>query len=196
MNCTALPGEAAMAVGLVEPPVRMDPQTPPAQGSGRRWGGLLPPRKDAEAERIRQLEGARDVLERARALIAQGWVQDAFYVVRGRHGENRPVSPFGLLLLTRADVVGACLVGAVAHASGSVDRRDRRIQAAIAVDTLHRTLAEQTGSTTLTEAVHPAVRAARVRELAQWNDEPTRTRNDVLGLIDRAVSGTIMQAVR
>ena len=88
------------------------------------------------------LEDARAVLERARALIAQGWVQDAFYVVRGRNGERRPVSPFGLLLLTRTDVVGACLVGAVAHASGSVDRRARRGQAALAVDTLWHALAE------------------------------------------------------
>jgi hypothetical protein len=187
-----------MAVGLVDRTVGTDTQAPaaPAPRTGRRWGGLLPPRRDAEAERIRQLEGARDVLERARDLVAQGWVQDAFYVVRGRHGEHRPVSPFGLLLLTRSDVIGACLVGAIAHASGTVDRRDRRVQAAIAVDTLHRTLAEQTGSSALADAVHPAVRAARVRELARWNDEPGRTRQDVLGLMDRAVTGTILQAVR
>ena len=135
-----------MAVGLVDgldrTEIRPDTQAPEIQAPARqadtkrRWGGLLPPRRDAELERLRQLEGARAVLERARALIAQGWVQDAFYVVRGRNGERRPVSPFGLLLLTRTDVVGACLVGAVAHASGSVDRRDRRGQAALAVDTL------------------------------------------------------------
>jgi hypothetical protein len=191
-----------MAVGLVDPPVRTELEPAPAAApaaaprTARRWGGLLPPRRDADAERIRQLEGARDVLERARTLIAQGWVQDSFYVVRGRHGETRPVSPFGLLLLTRSDVVGACLVGAIAHASGTVDRKDRRGQAAIAVDTLYRSLAEQTGSTTLADAVHPAVRAARVRELARWNDEPGRSRDDVLGLMDRAVAGTILQAVR
>ena len=199
-----------MAVGLVDgldrTEIRPDTQAPEIQAPARRrspkrrWGGLLPPRRDAELERIRQLEGARIVLERARALIAQGWVQDAFYVVRGRNGESRPVSPFGLLLLTRTDVVGACLVGAVAHASGSVDRRDRRGQAALAVDTLWHTLAEDPSyervPTAPYDAVHPAARAARVRELARWNDEPTRTRDEVLGLVDRAVSRTIMHAVR
>jgi hypothetical protein len=199
-----------MAVGLVDGldriEIRPDTQAPEIQAPvrqaepKRRWGGLLPPRRDAELERLRQLEGARLVLERARALIAQGWVQDAFYVVRGRNGENRPVSPFGLLLLTRTDVVGACLVGAVAHASGSVDRRDRRGQAALAVDSLWHTLAEQPSyervPTTPYDPVHPAARAARVRELARWNDEPTRSRDEVLGLIDRAVSRTIMHAVR
>ena len=201
-----------MAVGLVDgldrTEVRPDRQAPEIQAPAkqadtetrRRWGGLLPPRRDPELERVRQLEGARVVLEQARALIAEGWVQDAFYVVRGRTGERRPVSPFGLLLLTRTDVVGACLVGAVAHASGPVDRRDRRGQAALAVDTLWQTLAEDPayGRTFAVPAdtVHPAARAARVRELARWNDEPTRSREDVLGLLDRAVSRTILTAVR
>ena len=199
-----------MAVGLVDgldrTEIRPDTQAPEIQAPARqaepkrRWGGLLPPRRDAELERLRQLEGARMVLERAHDLIAQGWVQDAFYVVRGRNGETRPVSPFGLLLLTRTDVVGACLVGAVAHASGSVDRRERRGQAALAVDTLWQTLSEDPSyervPSTPYDAVHPAARAARVRELARWNDESTRTRDDVLGLVDRAVSRTILHAVR
>jgi hypothetical protein len=199
-----------MAVGLVDgldrTEIRPDTQAPEIQAPARqsdtkrRWGGLLPPRRDAELERLRQLEGARAVLERARALIAQGWVQDAFYIVRGRNGESRPVSPFGLLLLTRTDVVGACLVGAVAHASGSIDRRERRGQAALAVDTLWHTLAEDPSyervPTAPYDAVHPAARAARVRELARWNDEPARTRDEVLGLVDRAVSRTILHSVR
>ena len=199
-----------MAVGLVDgldrTEIRPDTQAPEIQAPARqsdtkrRWGGLLPPRRDAELERLRQLEGARAVLERARTLIAQGWVQDAFYIVRGRNGESRPVSPFGLLLLTRTDVVGACLVGAVAHASGSVDRRERRGQAALAVDTLWHTLAEDPSYERLPtapyDAVHPAARAARVRELARWNDEPARTRDEVLGLVDRAVSRTILHSVR
>jgi len=199
-----------MAVGLVDgldrTEIRPDTQAPEIQAPARqsdtkrRWGGLLPPRRDAELERLRQLEGARAVLERARALIAQGWVQDAFYIVRGRNGESRPVSPFGLLLLTRTDVVGACLVGAVAHASGSIDRRERRGQAALAVDTLWHTLAEDPSyervPTAPYDAVHPAARAARVRELARWNDEPARTPDEVLGLVDRAVSRTILHSVR
>jgi hypothetical protein len=73
-------------------------------------------------------------------------------------------------------------------------------QAALAVDTLWHTLAEDPSyermPTAPYEAVHPAARAARVRELARWNDEPVRRRDEVLGLIDRAVSRTIMHSVR
>jgi hypothetical protein len=187
-----------MAVGLVDPPVRTDTRTDteaPSRLAALR-GRLRPARRDDELERLRRLEGASALLERARALVAEGWVQDAFYVVRGRSGETRPVSPFGLLLLTRTDVVGACLVGAVAHSSASIDRRDRRGQAALAVDMLWQTLAEAPAVAGPSDTGHPAARAARVRELAQWNDEPGRSREDVLGLLDRAVSRSILHAVR
>lgn len=189
-----------MAVGTLDRPVRTDAPQAPAP---RRLSALRdrlrrrdpvagpPPAPAAELDRVRRLEGTTALLERARALVAAGWVQDSFYVVRGRTGETRPVSPFGLLLLSRADVVGACLVGAVAHASSTVDRSDRRGQAALAVDTLWETLTDATGSDP-----HPGARAARVRELARWNDEPGRSRDDVLGLLDRAVSRTILQSVR
>jgi len=171
-----------MAMGLVD---RTETRERPARR-------LLPTRTDAELERLRTLEGARMLLERARALVAAGWVQDTFYVVRDRHGATRPVSPFGLLLLNRADVVGACLVGAVSHATASVDRRaGRRAQAAAAVDALHAALFGGSADTP-----YPETRAARVRELARWNDEPGRTRQDVLELMDRAVSRTIHSAIR
>ena len=177
-----------MVVDVVDRPVRTD-LDPARPRLGRR-----PARPDPEVERRRQLDGARALLERARALLAEGWVQDAFYVVRGRHGETRPVSPFGLLLLSRTDVVGACLVGAVAHASSAVDRPDRRSQSALAVDALWGALGGDPADPIA--GPHPAARAARVRELAYWNDEPGRRQEDVLDLLDRAVSRTIHAAVR
>jgi hypothetical protein len=193
-----------MAVATLDRPVRTEPETP-ASGRlsswrdrlrpGRRDAGRTPgtaPALAAELERVRRLEGTTALLEQARALVAEGWVQDSFYVVRDRHGETKSVSPFGLLLLSRTDVVGACLVGAVAHASSTVDRQDRRGRAALAVDTLWQTLTDEPGPVDS----HPGARAARVRELARWNDEPTRGHDDVLGLLDRAVSRTILQSVR
>lgn len=156
------------------------------------------PADAVDRDRQRVLADARALLERARELVASGWVQDAFYVVRDRRGRLRPVGPFGLLLLSRTDVVGACLVGAVAHATAQVDRRSRRAPAALAVDTLWAELGGRDGRPSWgpVDHAHPAVRAERVRELARWNDEPGRGRADVLDLIDRAVSRTILDAVR
>jgi hypothetical protein len=169
VNAGTDPGETAVAVGLVDRTVLPVSEPVPAGP---------PPVEPADD----LVAGTRALLLRARALIAAGWVQDAFYLVRGRRGELRPVSPFGLLLLTRADVVGACLVGAVSHASAPVSRRDRRGQAALAVDVLWEALAGAP-----VEETHPTARPGRVRELARWNDEPGRTREDVVGLLDRAL---------
>lgn len=170
-----------MALGLLDRPVRTDPAAP----ARRR------PPPDREYERRRQRDGARALLERARALVAAGWVQDAFYVVRDRRGRERPVSPFGLLLVSRGEVVGACLVGAVSHAASGVDRRDRRADAALAVDTVWAALVGAVPPADVghpADLGHPAERAARVRELARWNDEPQRSRADVLDLLDRALA--------
>jgi hypothetical protein len=38
----------------------------------------------------------------------------------------------------------------------------------------------------------PDVRLARVRTLTQWNDRPVRTHDEVLAVVDRAISATIM----
>ena len=180
-----------MAVGLVDRPVRSRPPEP-----RRGWRALRPSRPAPHQQPPppvtgdpQRVAGTRVLLEQARALVADGWVQDAFYVVRGRHGETRPVSPFGLLVLSRSDVVGACLVGAVAHASAAVDRRERRGRAALAVDTLWESLRPDPAERA--DTAHPAARAARVRELARWNDEPGRSRQDVVELLDRAIARTI-----
>jgi hypothetical protein len=43
---------------------------------------------------------------------------------------------------------------------------------------------------------HPSARAARVRDLARWNDDPGRGKDEVLDLLDGAVSRIISAAVR
>ena len=43
--------------------------------------------------------------------------------------------------------------------------------------------------------LHPTVRVARMRELVRWNDAAGRTREDVLALLDRAISRSILAAV-
>jgi hypothetical protein len=194
-----------MAVGLLDRPVATDSpggESPRATtGIRGRLASLFrkPDPAEIERDRVLRLTEARALLERAREVIATGWVQDAFYVVRDYEGRLRPVSPFGLLLLSRTDIVGACLVGAVAHASSGSQRRTRRGPAAVAIDTLWDTLRERTGRWGMhpaAEATHPAARAARVRDLAHWNDEPQRTREDVLNLVDCAISRTILSSVR
>jgi hypothetical protein len=40
------------------------------------------------------------------------------------------------------------------------------------------------------------LRLARIRDVARWNDQPGRTRDDALAMLDLAVSRVIMTAMR
>jgi hypothetical protein len=195
-----------VGTAVVDRPVgALDAPSPPRRRLRDKLAALfaVPEPAERELRRVRRLEEARAMLERAHALVSDCWVQDAFYVVRDPQGSMRPVSPFGLLLTSRDDVAGACLVGAIAHASSTVDRRERRAPAATAVDMLWSELADRQpdavtgfGGLPAWDDPHPGARAARVRDLARWNDDPGRSRDQVLGLLDGAVSRTISAAVR
>ncbi|HJY25606.1 MAG TPA: hypothetical protein VJ649_08040, partial [Actinomycetes bacterium] len=68
--------------------------------------------------------------------------------------------------------------------------------AAPALDMLWGSLQEIRGVTSpAPAAVSRDVRAARVRDLTRWNDRPGRSRDEVLELLDVAVSRTILDAV-
>ena len=152
--------------------------------------------EEIERERIAALEEIRTQLEAAHALIEKGWVQDAWFAVRDRQGRLRPIGPFGFGLLRRGDVAGACLVGAVVHATWTHRPGVDATAAAPALDMLWGSLQEIRGVTSpAPAAVSRDVRAARVRDLTRWNDRPGRSRDEVLELLDVAVSRTILDAV-
>jgi hypothetical protein len=153
--------------------------------------------EEVERERVARLEEVRTQLEEARNLIEKGWVQDAWFAIRDRQGRLRPIGPFGFGLLRRGDVAGACLVGAVVHATWTRRPGVDATAAAPALDTLWSSLQEVRGvSGTPPVAVSRDVRAARVRDLTRWNDRPGRSRDEVLELLDVAVSRTILDAVK
>jgi hypothetical protein len=196
-----------MTVGLVEE-VRVAPEgAAPAPPAGLRvWlrdllrhkERVQPTRspEEVEQERVARLEEVRAQLEEARNLIEKGWVQDAWFAIRDRQGRLRPIGPFGFGLLRRGDVAGACLVGAVVHATWTHRPGVDATAAAPALDMLWDSLQEVRGVASASPvAASRDVRAARVRDLTRWNDRPGRSRDEVLELLDVAVSRTIMAAV-
>ncbi|MET0189527.1 MAG: hypothetical protein ABW212_11045 [Pseudonocardia sediminis] len=136
----------------------------------------------------------RVVLEAARAVVERGWLQNGWYETAPRPLWRKLLGP----LPTPDMLEGACLVAAVAvagHSGGAFTQLDRDSGPAIdrvwdALRELRGRRAEETG------AVPPIVRRARMRELVRWNDTPGRTRDEVLGLLDRAISRTILDDVR
>ncbi len=150
----------------------------------RVWRRLMPP---PSAELIlAQLNGQLAVLEGARAELEAGWVQGAWWSVTSADGDHRLAT--GDAGGSPAHVDGACLVGALARAGSSSD-------VGRAVDAVYDALWASRGQPTpagLPPVPAPEVRLARVRTLTRWNDQAERTQDEVLAVVDQAISATIM----
>lgn len=145
-----------------------------------------PPAPDA-GDRVRV------VLETARAVVERGWMQRRWYRSVPRPLRERLFGP----MPTPAQLEGACLVAAVAvagHTGGVFVHVDR--DSGPALDRVWDALQERRGGPVTDGPVAPVVRRARMRELVHWNDAPGRTREDVLDLLDRAVSRTILDRMQ
>jgi hypothetical protein len=136
---------------------------------------------------LAQLNGQLAVLEGARAELEVGWVQGGWWSVSSADGGHRLVT--GDAGGSPAHVDGSCLVGALARAGSSSD-------VGRAVDAVYDTLWGSRDQLTLAGGLPPVpspeVRRARVRTLTQWNDRAERTQEEVLAVVDRAISATIM----
>jgi hypothetical protein len=151
----------------------------------RVWRRLMPP---PSAELIlAQLNGQLAVLEGARAELEAGWVQGGWWSVTSADGDQRLAT--GDARGSPAHIDGACLVGALARAGPNVGR---------AVDAVYDALwasrgqASQAAPRGLPPVPAPEARLARVRMLIRWNDQAERTQEEVLAVVDRAISATIM----
>ena len=149
----------------------------------RMWRRLTPP-PSAELV-LDQLNGQLAVLEGARAELEAGWVQGGWWSVTSADGSQRLV--IGDSGGSPAHVDGSCLVGALARGGGPYVGR--------AVDAVYDALWASRGQPALAglpPVPSPEVRLARMRTLTQWNDRAGRTREEVLAMVDRAISATIM----
>jgi hypothetical protein len=140
---------------------------------------------------------AYPVLQDTRAMIERGWVQHRSYV-------HRTPPPPLLRQIFRGetvrpdDVAAACLVGAVVQAVRRRGAIDHLGAAGPALDLLWDAWQESRGfdcPAAPARAVPREIRAIRALDLARWNDQPGRTRGEVLDLVDRATSRAIMSAM-
>ncbi len=132
------------------------------------------------AAQLAELARVRDLAAEARALVAAGWLQHAWFGGPDDRGGRLRV---GLAAGGRSDlpVEEACLVGAVLHAGGGVAAaRTQLVQRTF--DLTWHTLRRGAGEP-VRWCPAPPVRAQHLRELVRWNDEPRRTRADVEALL-------------
>ena len=159
----------------------------------RVWRRLMPP-PSAELV-LGQLNRQLAVLEGARAELEVGWVQGGWWSVTSADGNQRLVTGYAATSGGSPDYVdGSCLVGALARAGSPSD-------VGRAVDAVYDALWASPGQTGaprdggLPSVPAPEVRLARVRSLTRWNDQAGRTQEEVLTVVDRAISATIMDLV-
>jgi hypothetical protein len=175
--------------GMMRPAESAAPREHVADAPGwwqRVWRRLMPP---PSAELIlAQLNGQLAVLEGARAELEAGWVQGGWWSVTSADGDRQLVT--GDAGGSPAHIDGACLVGALARGGPYAGR---------AVDAVYDALWASRGQAAarpapggLPPVPAPEVRLARVRMLTRWNDQAERTQEEVLAVVDRATSATIM----
>lgn len=173
----------------------------PARGMRQRWlerrrERAAARRREWELARLRDLDTARVALAQAAEIIRSGWVQNAWFQVLDDTGRPVGLGPSDLRMIDMREVTGACLVGAVIEATGGW-RQARSAATGRTADLLWDTLEHGTdcsGPSAFDRPGAPASRMVRVRELTSWNDQPGRTRDDVLALLETADSRAILAA--
>ena len=122
------------------------------------------------------------VLQHARAIVEDGWVQNRWTAGGGTSiGSDR-----------------ACVVGAVALAVRARDARaDLAVGTGPALAFVWDAVFSQDGSygRAAGRSAPHHVRVQRMRELARWNDERGRTRDDVVSALDRAAAAVVARVV-
>jgi hypothetical protein len=146
---------------------------------------------------VAQLERQLAVLEGGRAELEAGWVQGGWWTVSSADGNPRLVSGFEAAGGSPDQVDGVCLVGALARAGsrqpGAAPGVGRAVDAVYhALCDVLRASRGRTGGLARVRVPPPEVRLARARALTQWHDRPGRTRAEVLAVVDRAISATVM----
>ena len=139
---------------------------------------------DRRAARLAELHHIRAVLGDAGTVVRAGWTQHTLYACVDERNRRHAVDP------RDSAFDEACLVGAVVHAAGGPDAaRGQLAQRTLDLvwHTLYRGPDRPVGG-----CPAPGVRAARVMDLARWNDRHDRTRSDVLALL--SATATVAEA--
>lgn len=155
----------------------------------RRWSAERQPAQ--EQDRRRQ---ALAVLTGARAVVARGWLQGAWYVLEAHDGRRRVIGTGSLTPRRHGTVEQACLVGAVVE--GARRYSSERGAGGPALDELWCAWREAQGRPVdvSRRAPSPVVRQLRALELIHWNDAPERTQAEVVALLDRAAARLAREA--
>lgn len=175
-----------MSVDLTSPELRsVHPGGGRVTGPAERNERRRLARQDRLAAQLAELHCIRALLEDASTVVSSGWVQHRWFAVTDERGQQCSVTAHNIHVVTGGPVSGACLVGAIVYAAGGPP--------AVHTQLVQRTL-DLTWHTRYEDErqpVHwcpaPAIRAAHVRDLTRWNDQPERSAHQVTALLHSAM---------
>jgi hypothetical protein len=174
---------AVPGVGGGDPPAR------PRRPWWRRWIESFPRQPEEEFQRER-LERLLALLEAARDELTVGWVQDGWWSVPRADGRQALVSGLAAGISGPEPVSAVCLVGALVRAASA---QGPDTEASLAITAVYDALWESRGQPPGPWAVlSPQARLAQVQALTRWNDAAGRTGEEVLAVLDRAISRTML----
>jgi hypothetical protein len=192
-----------------------DPSHPPRRPWWRRWLPSFPDESADEYQRA-SLEQLLALLEAARDELVAGWVQDGWWSVPSDGGRQALASGLAAGVSRPGPVSAVCLVGALVRAGsrqgpggqdpdgqrpGGQHPRgpdEQRSRVSRAVGAVYDALWESRGQPAahsgpgLPPLPSPQVRLAQVQTLTRWNDAEGRTGDEVLAVLDRAISRTML----
>jgi hypothetical protein len=142
-----------------------------------------------------RFDAARVVIAAAADVVADGWIQNAWYQVRDDTEAVRTVTAGNLDLLECGPVIAACLVGAVVHAAGGRYSAHDQVTGD-SLDLVWHAAFDDDPRFAIRLSPPPSLRSLRVLDLTRWNDRPGRCTGHVLELLDAADNRAIAEAVR
>lgn len=149
---------------------------PPADRRERRRLAL----EDRRGALLAALARVRDVLTGADAIVAAGWVQEAWYVVRDASGREWAFGTAAASAPVEA-VTRSCLVGAVVLAAGGPEAATGQ-PARRGVEALWHALCRREDEP-VDWCPPMVVHGGHVRDLTRWNDSPRTSQAAVHALL-------------
>lgn len=131
-----------------------------------------------EAEEAAELVRLQAILSDARHLVEENWVRGAWFALRD-HGRTRLVRGGNAIMLGDSRIIGSCLVGAIIRAGGEA-ASEQPVQRAL--DAVWHALREPEGSE-VRWCPPPMTRLQHLRDLTRWNDDESRSADDVSSLL-------------
>ena len=163
---------------LVTPHRPTSAPDPPSRGERRRLA-----RCDAVAARLAELHAIGDLLSEAAAVVASGWIQNAWFAVATPRGE-RLLTAHQVRQAYVYPVTGACLAGSIVLAAGGPDQASTQLVQRTLDLTWHAVRDDLEPPNVLCPS--PSVRTMRLLDLTRWNDAPGRSQTDVTDLLRSA----------